>query len=330
MKQTLFIILFLLSLNSFSQEKPFSEIIETDSSTIEIIRNSLYKCWEETYKFKDSSRFISWFIDDTTQVHYENWGRKNSNSYIGISREYKKDGTLMYEWDHDKDIYKVNRTFYPFYELLEKMKAIADSLIISAYSKEFFEKHVRFDYDCYTYDKEGYVGSWTEPIERKPSEFLFRYSVRLSGSEWINEMIGMKIDSNGLYMPDEGFFGDPRGFEKVKSDYSTFNIGKNKAIVIAKEHGLIQTDSSEISEFLTWKSFEKLEFYNGQFLYYITEYTGKTEYKEGNDRKGIIFRFNVYSFNPWTGEFIEKKKMKSIKEWGKNSGHSTGLMNDNE
>lgn len=328
MRHIIYITFLFLSVNVFGQ-KPFREIIETDSSHIEIVRNSVYRCYEETYKNKDSIWWSVSFIDDTTKLNTEGWKTK-SGKYLGTWKEYNRQGELMYTWNHETGLCVVNKSLYPYHELLEKMKAISDSLIISAYSKEFFEKHVRFDYDCYTYDKDGYVGSWTEPIKRKPTEFLLRYSVRLSGSEWINEMIGMKIDSNGKYMPDEGFFGDPRGFEKVKSDYRTFNIDKNRAIVIAKGHGLIESDSSEISEFLTWKSFEKLEFYNGQFLYYITEYTGKTEYTEGNDRKGIIFRFNVYSFNPWTGEFIEKKKMKSIKEWGKNSGHSTGLMPDNE
>jgi len=38
----------------------------------------------------------------------------------------------------------------------------------------------------------------------------------------------------------------------------------------------------------------------------------------------------VYVFNPWTGDFIEKKKMKSVREWEEGHGLSTGLIPDNE
>jgi len=66
------------------------------------------------------------------------------------------------------------------------------------------------------------------------------------------------------------------------------------------------------------------------FRYYIIELTSITKYKKGKSRKGIVYRFDVYSFNPWTGEFIEKKRMKSIQEWGKVSGFRTGLLPDND
>ena len=38
----------------------------------------------------------------------------------------------------------------------------------------------------------------------------------------------------------------------------------------------------------------------------------------------------VYVFNPWTGAFVEKNKMKAIREWEKLSGSSSGLIPDNE
>jgi hypothetical protein len=342
MKPTLYLILFLLSVNAFSQKKPFKEIIETDSSTIEIIRNSEYKCWDETFKFKDSTRFISWFIEDTTQISYESWGRKSINKYIGISREYKKDGTLMYEWDHEKGICKVNRTLYPYYEMLEEMKIKADSMIIKTYSKDFFNNHVRFEYEggawfgeWKVYDKDtvwstSSVGSWTEPMTRKPNHYRIVYRVRLSKNDEPGIELGIELDSIGNYYPSDDDRWGNYGFEAIKGNQRTFNIDKNRAIEIAKTNGLVVTDSSEISEFLTWERFGKKEFYNGQYRYYISDLTGKTEYTEEKDRKGIIYRFNVYTFNPWTGESVEMKKMKRRHEWGKNSGHWTGLRPDND
>lgn len=327
MKYTIYITIIFLSIQAYGQKKPFREIIETDSSTIEIIRNSVYRCYEETYKNNDSIWWNVTYIDDTTQLHTEGWKLK-SGKHLGTWKEYNRQGELMYTWNHETGICEVNKSLYPYHDLLEQMKLKADSLIISAYSQEFFDNHVKFENDGSSYDKYGYVGSWTEPFKRKPTEFLFRYSVKLATSDWYSEMIGINLDSLGNYIPSLDDTWNRYGFEDVKGGNRTFSIDIHKATEIAKSHGLVVSDTSDISEFLTWENFKKQEFYNGQFRYYITELTSKTEYNEGADRKGIIFRFNVYSFNPWTGEFIEKKKMKSRKEWGPLSGHSTGLMPD--
>jgi len=333
MKPTIYLLFFLFSINALCQNKPSWEIIETDSSSIEIIRNYLYKCWDETYKYKDSTRFIAWFIDDTTQVHYESWEEKTINRNFGISREYKKDGTIMYEWDHDKGILTVNRAYYPYYNMLEEMKIKADSMIIKTYSKEFFGDHIRFEYEgsawfgeWKVFDKDtvwstNMVGSWREPMTRKPNHFRIKYTVVFSQTDETGIGLEIELDSLGNYYPSKNDMWGNYGFEKVKGKQRTFNIDKNEAIEIAKSNGLVVTDSSEISEFLTWEKSGKKEFFNGQYRYYISVLTGKTEYTECNDRKGIIYRFNVYVFNPWTGKFIEMKKMKNRHEWGKNSGH---------
>jgi hypothetical protein len=329
MKTTIVIAILLFSFKMYGQKKPFREVLETDSSSIEIIRNSVYRCYEETYKIKDSIWWNVTYIDDTTKLKTEGWKTK-SGKYLGTWKEFNRQGELLYTWNHETGICNVNKSLYPYHYLLERMKLKADSLIISAYSKEFFDNHVQFENDGSSYDKDGYVGSWTEPFKRKPTEFLFRYSVKLNSSDWYSEMIGINLDSLGNYIPSIDDLWNRYGFEDVKGDKRTFNIDIHKATKLAKTHGLVVTDTNEVAEFLTWENFQKQIYYNGQFRYYITELTSKTEYKESKDRHGTIFRFNVYSFDPWTGEFIENKKMKSRREWGKNSGHSTGLLPDNE
>ena len=327
MKRIIVIISFLsISLSGYSQ---FERIeFETDSSNVELIRNSVYRIWEETFKDKDSVFYSVRFINDTTQLNTEGWKNKEGK-YLGIWKEFNEDGKLMYERDHDNAMCKINKSLYSYHDMLEEMKRKADSLIITAYSKEFFENNVRFNFSCYAYDEDGYVGTWIEPMKRKPTKFLFRYQVRLRTSDWYDEMIGIELDEKGKYIPNKGFWNN-YGFEKLEGQKRTFEIDKIKAIESAKEHGLVNFKANEVDEFLTWERFKKAEFYNGQFRYYITELVDKIEYKEGENRKGIVFKFNVYSFNPWTGEFIEKKKMKSIKEWGENSGYTTGLIPDNE
>jgi len=316
-------------LNCFAGFCQFERIqIETDSSEIEIIENSVYRCYEETFKNKDSIWWNVTYIDDPTKLHTEGWKTK-SGKYLGIWKEFNRKGDLMYEHDHDKGTCNVNKSLYPHHKLLEQMRKKADDLIISIYSEAFFKNNVRFNFNCFAYDEEGYVGSWMEPLKRKPNKFIFRYQVKLATSDWYDDMIGIELDENGKYIPNEGTFNN-YGFEKVDSEEKIFNIDKNKAIEIAKKYGLKHAAITKVHEFLTWEKFKKPELFNGQFRYYITELIDEVKYNKGEDRKGIIFKFNVYSFNPWTGKFIEKKKMKSIEEWGKESGHSTGLLPDDD
>lgn len=127
------------------------------------------------------------------------------------------------------------------------MKKKADSLIISNYGQEFFDSQVRFNFNCSAYDKDGYVGSWTEPMTRKPTEFIFRYQVRLKNSDWQSEMIGISLDENGNYISSHDRFNN-NGFEKLDSENRTFEINKTKAISLAKEHGLKGENISEFSK----------------------------------------------------------------------------------
>jgi len=319
-----FLLTFFSLISGLSVFGQFSrENISTDSSEIEIVRNSVYHIYEESYKNKDSVWYSVHYIKDTTRLKTEGWKRKNGK-HLGIWKEYNFDKQLLFTRDYDNAICEVNRKLFPNHEILERMKKKADSLIISNYSQEFFDSQVRFNFNCYAYDKDGYVGSWTEPMKRIPTEFLFRYQVRLKNSDWQSEMIGIKLDKNGNYIPSHDRFNN-NGFEKLNSENRTFEIDKTKAISIAKEHGLKEEN---ISEFLKWERFNKATFYDGQFKYYIAELTDQINEIKKEGRSRITYKFNVYSFNPWTGEFLEKKKMKQIKEWGKVSGFTSDLLPD--
>jgi hypothetical protein len=317
--------------------------ISTDSSDIEIIRNSEYHIYEETYKNKDSVWYSVHFIKDTTRLNTEGWKRKNGNR-LGIWNEYNYDGQWLFRWDFDKGFCEVNKDYFPYHDILQRMKIKADSLIIATYSKQFFDEHVKFEYDCSAYKHyktkfggikdsiwtHAYLGSWTEPLIAKPNSFKFRYQIRLKDTDEKSIELGMDLDSLGNYVPTSDDIWNNYGFEKVLSEKKTFKIDIEKATKMAMQYGLTVSDTSEINKFLIWENFKKQTFYNGQFRYYITVLTSKTEYKTGKDRQGIVYRYNVFSFNPWTGEFMEKKKMKSIHEWGKVSGHRTGLLPDYE
>ena len=317
--QIFFILCSELSLfGQFSREN-----ISTDSSEIEIIRNSVYHIYQESFKNRDSVWRSVHFIKDTTRLKAEGWTKK-SGRRIGIWKEYKFNGQLLFTRDYDNAVCVVNRRLFPHHQILERMKKKADSLIISNYSQEFYDRHVRFDFNCSAYDKEGYVGSWTEPMKRKPTEFLFRYQVRLKNSNWQSSMIGISLSEKGNYIPSHDRFNN-NGFEKLNSKNRTFEIDKTKAISIARAKGL---KGENVSEFLKWERFNKATFYNGQFKYYITELVDQIDEIKIEGRSRITYKFEVYSFNPWTSEFLEKKKMKQIKEWGKVSGFTSELLPD--
>lgn len=319
-----FTIAFLTGFSAFGQFN--TEKIETDSTEIEITKNSTFKIYEETYKKKDSVWYSVRYIEDSTQINTEGWKTKKGKR-LGIWNEYLQDGTLLYSWDHDKGICEINKSIYLYHDLVEKMKVKADSLLISTYSNDFFENYVRFNYECSAYDKDGYVGGWIEPLQRKPTRFLFWYSVKLPFSDWYDQMIGIELDENGRYIPNEGLW-DIYGFEKVNTKNKTFQISRNKAMNIAKEKGLKTTDPTQVSETLKWEGSKKKEFYNGHFRYYITELKNTIKNEMG-ERTVTVYKYNIYSFNPWTGEFIEKKKMKKMETRGDYNEFTSDLIPDN-
>ena len=120
------------------------------------------------------------------------------------------------------------------------------------------------------------------------------------------------------------------GFEQVKRQKKNFSVDKTKAIEIAGKAGLVETIPGKIDEFFFLENFRKQKYYNGQFRYNITDLVEQKEYRQGWDRPGVVYKYMDYVFNPWTGEFIEKKKMKAVREWEKLSGFSTGLIPGNE
>ncbi|MGI8892910.1 MAG: hypothetical protein ACR2GN_05560 [Bacteroidia bacterium] len=334
-------LLILLTITSATGQ--FRQNISTDSSDIEIIRNSVYHIYEETYKNKDSVWYSVHFIEDTLRLNTEGWKRK-SGKHLGIWKEYNFDGQLLYTWDNDNGICEVNKEHFPYHDILQRMKAKSDSLVIATYSKQFFDKHVRFEYDCYAYNHyktkfgccedsmwtHDYLGSWTEPIKAKPNSFKFRYQVRLHATDEMGIELGMDLDSLSNYVPTSDDFWNNYGFELVKTQNREFALSKTKAVEIAKNNGLSESDSNKIDEFLFWENFKKQQYYNGQFRYYITELVGQVEYQVSKERQGMSYKYMVYVFNPWTGEFIEKKKMKANREWKNGHGLSTGLIPDND
>ena len=110
----------------------------------------------------------------------------------------------------------------------------------------------------------------------------------------------------------------------------SFQLSVEEAIKQAKQFGLTENDTTKAVGILRWESFKKPELINGQFRFYVSIKTKTIENIVPNGCSSRMTKFEVYCFNPWTGKFIEMKKMKSIYSWEKMSGSSTGLIPDQE
>ncbi len=323
---TCFFVLIILFCGESSFSQFSRENIETDSSNIEIVRNSLYRVYEETFKNKDLIWYSVRYINDTNQINTEGWETKK-RIRLGTWNEYSIEGELLYTLNYDSGTSYINKEFYPDHGILEKMKQIADSMIINEYSKNFFDNYVRFSFTCNAYDKEGYVGSWEEPLKRNPESFVLRYDVRIDSSEWQKYMIGIELDKNGKYRQSNDIWNNC-GFENVQTPQKTFLLNRTKALEIAIENGLQASDTVEILTFLKWESFKKGSYYNGEFKYYIAELKDIIKNINPNGRSRVEYKYKVYTFNPWSGEFINVKKMKQVQEWEKFSGSNSGFIPD--
>jgi hypothetical protein len=205
--------------------------------------------------------------------------------------------------------------------LKKEMKLLADSLVSKMYGKSFLKNNT-------VWNKSGSC-IYTENEFKKEPTFLFRYDVKLDKSHKYEELIEFELDSKGNFIPD--VYEEIYGFENVPDNLKgCFRLTLKEAINKAKQLGLKEDKKTKASGVLWWENFKKPELINGQFRFYVTIKTKTIEKIIPKGRSSITTKFEVYSFNPWTGDFIEKKKMKSIYSWEVGIGSQTGLIPDNE
>lgn len=266
-----------------------------------------------------------------TKILESNYSYKLPNGELtGITKQYNKKGQLEYIQNHDKGTWEVVRfDNYPYYGTLLKMKLEVDSLIKATYGDTFFANNVVWSTEGSAfYNGDGAGATWYDYHQWKPVEFLLRYSIKLSNDEKYDEQIEVHLDSIGKIICPFDKFDDIKGFEK-KVTKNGFVLTKATAIEKAKQLGLSETDTTKAFTFLTWEyNSEEKEIFNGHFTYNVAVNTKVIIHKPINGRNRIEYKFDVYSFSPWTGNFISKQKMKSFRECEQMSGLSTGLMPD--
>lgn len=284
-----------------------------------------------TFPIDQKVRHDEYYYNDSRILESNTSYKLPNGELTGVSRKYNRKGELEYVQDHDKGTWVVVRfDNYPYYDILVKIKSKGDSLIEANYGKEFLAKHVVWSPEGSAfYNDEGAGESWYEYQRWKPSQFLLRYSIRLSTEEIYDEQIEVSFDSTGEVIFPFDKFDDVKGFDSAGIG-NGLNISKNDAIEKAKKNGLMETDSTKAFTFLTWKynNEAKKELHNGHFVYSVAIVTKSIHSKLPHNRNRIEYKYDVYSFNPWTGVFLGRQKMKAYEEWEALSGLSTGLMPD--
>lgn len=283
-----------------------------------------------TYPKDQKIKHVEYFYNDTKNLNSNISYKLPSEDLTGITKHYNLDGQLEYIQDHDKGTLEfVKLDNYPYYQTLIKMKLFVDSLIISNYGKTFFDNYVVWSpAGSAFYNSKGAGATWYDYQKWQPKEFLLRYSIKLSDDEIYDEQFEIHLDSTGkIYFPFN--YDDNKGFEKINTK-NGFVLSKQISIDKAKQLGLVENDTTKAFTFLSWQFNEskKLELFNGHFTYNVAINTKTIKYEPKNGRNKIEYKFDVYLFNPWTGQFVEKQKMKSFREWEELSGHTTGLMPD--
>jgi len=309
----------------FSQDKI---ILYTDSSRIEIDTFRNERIVEEYMKNRN---LVKWTYYNSKNIIGTKGQCDTLERYIGIWYEYDENGGLIRTEDYDKRTWTVyNKKLYPYKSYLDQIKSKADKIVIDAYGIDFFKKHTKWDFgQCAIYFKDGRGGNWTDPVNEKPISFLIRYDIITDNGKLYDDMIEFQLNSKGvLFFPFE-LPDDVKGFEKISSK-SIFRLTEFEAIQKAKNLGLTETDSTKAQVFLSWDFFKerKLAQFNGQFRFYVIIKSNSINDIRPQGRSTVIDKFDVYFFNPWTGDFLEKKKMKTIRGWEQNSGSSSGLLPD--
>lgn len=298
--------------------------VETDTSTIEVntFENANSIRLFNRLKNKDVSYYKDFYLD-TKSVREEG---VFVNSYSsGIWKMYAKNGKVESTIDHSKGTWTIsNNSIFPHYDLRMKMKRKSDSIVKSIYGKEFFEKNVVFSLDGSGWSSEISTTGTIYALPEKPTTFMMRYNIKLDKDHSYPEMIEFELDEDGNYIPNQ--YERIYGFEKLPAnDKHTFKLTYNSAIEMAKQKGLVETDTAKAIAFLHWESFKKPQFYNGSYRFCVLQRTNTTtDNKNGRTVRTDFYK--VWEFNPWSGEFIKTKQMKRVNSRELYSGYDTGFL----
>lgn len=300
------------------------QVVQTDSSRIETrqypggreVKEISTRRDRVYYRFyRDNAKQV------TTTATYTKSGRP-----VGVTREYDDQGHFRYAIDQEKGKWITAHTAAdPYYALRQQMKAKADRLIAAMYGPYFLQHQVIWDVAGSSMQTEAVGGNWTDTFGGRPIEFLLLYHVKLDAEHIYADLIQITLDSLGHYKPT--LESDVWGFEK-RSPRPTRGFALSYEAALASVRQKNTRNQQPLAGFLQWEQVKQMRLYPGYFRFYVPVLTRTLKDLHPQGRSTITEQYEVYVFNPWTGAFLEKKRMKSVRAWEKNSGFTSGLVPD--
>ncbi len=153
---------------------------------------------------------------------------------------------------------------------------------------------------------------------------MMNYKIKFDNEHIYKDMIEFELDERGNYVPNQ--YENTYGFEQLPVNFKRiFKLTYYNAIEMAKQRGLVETDTAKAIAFLHWESFKKPQLFNGNYIFCVLQKTNAS-IENGIGRATRTDFYKVWEFNPWTGEFIKTKQMKRINGREKEGGYDTGFL----
>jgi len=307
---------------TIGQAQP-AQVRQTDSSRLE---TRLYPGGREVKEVLRHKDRVYWRFyrnngsQVTTTATYNKAGRT-----IGLWTEYDDHGKLRYVIDCDRGTWQVAHvSAYPFFALQRHLKVRADRLLATIYGRQFVQQHLVWNVQESAIYNDQESGNWTDQLRSPPTRFLLRYNVKLDAQHVYPELIEFHLDARGQLEPDS--VADILGLERRPPWAShRFALRYETAMqLVARRSG---ARKQSLAGFLEWEKLPQANSH-GHFRFYVPVPTGTTKDLHPAGRSQVIYYFDVYVFDPWTGALLAKQKKKSIQSWEANSGSSSGLLAD--
>jgi hypothetical protein len=313
-------LMLLVLLASAGQAQPM-QVKQTDSSRIETQQYPGGREVKEILRQKDRV-YWRFYRENGAQVTTTAMFNKDGRT-IGLWTEYDDHGKVRYVIDCDQGTWRVAQLkAYPFFALQRRMKARADSLLVTTYGRQFVQQYTVWNIQGSAIYNGQESGNWTDQLAAPPNRFLFRYDVKLDAQHVYPKLIQFALDARGQLVPDSvtNAFGLER---RLPWSAKRFALRYEAALQLATSRSGARRQS--LTGFLQWDGLRQANSY-GHFRFYIPVPTGSDKDLHPAGRSEITTHFDVYIFDPWTGALLAQKKMQTNYGWEANSSSSSGLQ----
>jgi hypothetical protein len=303
----------------FAQDK--TTIIHTDSSVItSVCKAGSYKIVEERFKKGNRILHTSYHKDTLTikNTHYTD----ALNNFIGVQKIFDKKGKLILQIDHTKLTWYADTDVYPNFPLLDRVKARADSILRMYFGREFAYASMRWNIFSSSYfagnsRSPNFGISWTREDYPSYEPTLCHIVYDIVNENEYRGQVKMLIDTagniQGGQLTEPGFILYNEGFKKfTTNEHPFYKLSIKNALKKAEALGLETSDDIVTTTSYKWERDKDpiSPIFNGNVRLIISQ-SKKSDFKLVGDVGVLTGYTNMWVFDPWSGDFIEKRRIKN-------------------